>query len=61
MDMSPDDTSYNHDIPTGGAYDIGRLEDGSSTALDSGGTNGDLSSEFYHSGKNKGSLRFDRY
>ena len=59
--MGPNDPNYGNEVSMGGAYDMGNLEDGSSMSPDCGGTNGDLSSEFYHSSKNKGSLRFDRY
>ena len=58
-DMGRDGMAYNPELPMGGAFDIGRLD--GSTSLDNGSSNGNASNEFYHSGKNKGSLRFDRY
>jgi len=60
-DLGRDDMGYNPELPVGGAFDIGRLDGSSSMTMDNGGNNGSASSEFYHSGKNKGSLRFDRY
>ena len=60
-DLGRDDMGYNPELPVGGAFDIGRLDGSSSMTMDNGSNNGSASSEFYHSGKNKGSLRFDRY
>ena len=45
----------------GGAYDIGRLDGAGANAVDGANVNGGVPHEFYHTGKNKGTLRFDRY
>lgn len=61
-EVTGDHIGINNDIAVGGAFDVAHLDGGGHVGLDGSGVNGSNGvHEFYHSGKNKGSLRFDRY